>query len=50
MLYQYLLYSKVTQLCIYIYPFLVLFSIMVCLKRLGIVPCAIQQDLIAYPF
>ena len=58
MLCQFLLYRKVTQssislslsLSLYIHiPFLILSSIMVYPKRLGIVPCAIQQDLIAYP-
>ena len=44
---QFLLYSKMTQLCVYIYS---LSSIMVYPKRLDLVPCAVQQDLIAYPF
>ena len=30
--------------------FCILFFILVCSKRLDRVPCAIQQDLIAYPF
>ena len=46
MFYQFLLYSKVTQLYIL---FVTLSSIMFHHKWLGIVPCAIQQDLIAYP-
>ena len=54
MLCQFLLYSKVTWLyiymCIYIStPFVVLPSIIVYPKRLEIVPCAVEQDLIAYP-
>ena len=55
MVYQFLLYSKVTQSYIhththiYIYIlFLTLSSIMFHYKWLDIVPCAIQQDLIAY--
>ena len=50
---QFLLCSKVTQLYTYIYTyilFLILSSIMFYPKRLDIVPCAIQQDFIAYPF
>ena len=60
---QFLLYGKVTQssiytyICMYIYVcmhmyiiFLILSSIIFCHKRLDIVPCAIQQDLIVYPF
>ena len=48
---QFLQYSKVTQLHLYLYIlFLILSSIMVCRKWLDIVPCAIQQDLIAYSF
>ena len=83
MLYQFLLYSKVTQsyiyICMYIYihsfsriiflilflilcfsyflfsyyfilKFLILSSIRFYPKRLDRVPCAVQQDLIAYPF
>ena len=53
---SFLLYSKVTQsqicmcVCVYIYIlFLTLSSIMLHHKQLDIVPCAIQQDLIAYP-
>ena len=47
-MYQFLLYSKVTQSYIYI-PFLILSSIMVYLKRLDTVLCAVQKDLTAYP-
>ena len=50
---QFLLYSNVPQLYIYIYIhilFLILSSIMFYPKRLDLVPCAVQQDLIAYPF
>ena len=47
---QFLLYSRVTSY-MYIYiPCLVLSSIMLCPKRLDIAPCAVQQDLLAYPF
>ena len=55
MLCQFLLYSKVTQLYIHIHththththtPFLTLSSIIVYPKRLVIVPCAVQQELI----
>ena len=51
----FLLYSKVTQLYIYIYThthilFLTLSSIIFHHKSLDIAPCAIQQDLNAYPF
>ena len=54
MLCQFLLYSEVTWSCMYmcIYistPFVVLPSIIVYPKRLEIVPCAVEQDLIAYP-
>ena len=49
MLCQFPLYSKVIQLYIHI-PFLILPSIMVYPKRLDTVPCAVQQELIAYPF
>ena len=38
---QFLFYSKVIQSYIHIYIFLILSSIMVCPKRLDIVPCAI---------
>ena len=48
--YQFLLYYKVTQLYIYIHIiFLTLSSIIFHHKWLDIVPCATQQDLIAYP-
>ena len=49
---QFLLYSKVTQSYIYIYnvTFLLFFSITVYPKRLDIVSCVVQKDLIAYPF
>ena len=59
MLWQFLLYSKVTQSYIYMYThthththtlFLILSAIMVYPKRLGMFLCAKQQDLIAYPF
>ena len=47
---QFLPYSKVTQSYVHIYIlFLTLSSIIFHHKRLDIVPCAIQQDLIAYP-
>ena len=47
MLCQFLLYRNVAQSYVYIYiPFLTLPSIMVYHKRLDIVPCAIQQDLV----
>ena len=47
---QFLWYSKETQLYIHIYIiFLTLSSIMFHHKWLDIVPCAIEQDLIAYP-
>ena len=47
---QFLLYSRVTSY-MYIYiPCLVLSSIIFCPKRLDIAPCAVQQDLLAYPF
>jgi len=46
---QFLLYSKLTHLHTYI-PFLILSSIMVYPKRLDIVPCTVQYNLIAYPF
>ena len=49
MLCQSLLYSKVTQLYTCIHSFLIFFSIMVYPRRLDIVPCAIQWDLV-YPF
>ena len=55
MLCQFLLYSLVTQymyMCVYIYIyeffFLILSSLMFYPKRLDIVPCTIEQDLIAY--
>ena len=48
---QFLLYSKVTQSHIHMYIlFLTLSSIMLHNKGPVIVPNAIQQDLIAYPF
>ena len=51
MLYQFLLYGKVTQSYIHIYIlFLILFSIMVYLRGVDIASCAAQQDLIVYPF
>ena len=51
---QFLLFSKVTQfvcVCVYTQAFFFLdcSSIMFYHKWLDIVPCAIQQDLIAYP-
>ena len=49
---HFLLYSKVTQIYIYIYIhifFLTLSSIMVHHNWLAMIPCAVQQDLIAYP-
>ena len=47
MLYQFLLYGKVTQSFIHIYIlFLILFSIMVYLRRVDIASCAAQQDLL----
>ena len=48
---QFQWYSTVTQV-IYIYDilFLLLSSIMFYHKGLDIIPCAVQQDLIAYPF
>ena len=50
MLCQFLLYSKVTQLYIYIYLlFLTSSSTMLHHKWLDVVPYAIQQDLTAYP-
>ena len=54
MLCQFLLYSEVTWSCMYmcVYistPFVVLPSIIVYPKGLEIVPCAVEQDLIAYP-
>ena len=54
-LWPFLLYSRVTPSYVYIYIythslFLILSSIMVYPKRLAIVPCAIQQDVTAYPF
>ena len=67
-MYQFLLYSKMTQLYTlhthiqththththhtpHIYTFFfILFSIMVYLKRLDIVPCAIQYKLFVYSF
>jgi len=49
MLYQFLLYCKVTQSYIYI-PFFILSSIMVYPRRLDTVLCAVQKDLTAYPF
>ena len=45
---QFLLYSEVTQLYIYMHSFSTLSSIMFHYRRLDIVPCAIQQTLIAY--
>ena len=51
MLCQYLLYNEVIQSHIYTHmPFLILSSIMIYPKRLDIFPCAVQKDLIAYPF
>ena len=61
MLCQFLLYSIVTQpyihtyiyVWIYIYIYILVFilsSITFYPKRLNIVPCAVQWDLIAYPF
>ena len=47
--YPFLLYSKVTQSHTYIHSFFPLSSIMFHYKWLDIVPCAIRQDLIAYP-
>ena len=54
---QFLVYSKVIQFYIQniymysIYMFLLIFfSIIVCQKILNMVPCAIQQDLVVYPF
>ena len=41
-LYQFLLYSKVTQSYIYMQLFFILFSILVYTGRLDIVPCAVQ--------
>ena len=50
MFFKFLLYSKVTQSCICTYILsLTLSSIMFHHKWLDKVPCAIQQDLIAYP-
>ena len=49
MLCQFLVYSKVIQLYIYTF-FFIFFSIMVYYRTLNIVPCAIQQDLVVYPF
>ena len=49
---RFLLYSKMTPLSICIYShilFLTLSSIMFHHKRLDLMACAIQQDLIAYP-
>ena len=48
--------TRCVYVCIYIYMntnilfFLILSSIMAYPKRLDIVPCAIQEDFIAYPF
>ena len=47
-------YTHYIYICVYIYIhthilFLILSSIMVYPKRLDTVPCAVQQDLIAYP-
>ena len=51
MLCQFQLYSSGTPSSIYIsIPFLVFSSILVYPKRLDRVPCAGQQDLMAYPF
>ena len=47
MSFQFLLYRQVTQSCI---SFIILSSISVFPKRLDIVPCALQQDLIVYAF
>ena len=47
LLYQPLLYSKLTQF--YMYILLIFFSIMVYPERLEIVPCATQQDLAVHP-
>ena len=41
MLYQFLLYSKMTQSYIDTHSFFCIFSIMVCPRRLDIVPCAV---------
>ena len=53
----YLIYNVVaisdvqqSDLVIHIYTFLMLSSSMFYPKRLDTVPCAVQQDLIAYPF
>ena len=48
MFYQFLLYSKMTQQ--FKYMFFFSSSIMIYPKRLDIVPCAVQQDPIAYLF
>ena len=45
---QFLIYSKVIHICIYV--FFIFFSIMVYYNTLNIVPCAIQQDLVVYLF
>ena len=55
MLCQFWLYSKMIQIHTHTYThtcilFPILSPIMVYPKRLDIVPCAVQQDLIAYPF
>ena len=47
---QFLLHSDVASHTHTYIPFLILSSLMFYPKRLDIVPCAIQQDLIAYPF
>ena len=41
-------YSKVTQLCIYTFLF-ILVSIMVSLMMLNVAPYAVQYDLAVYP-
>ena len=41
--------SDQSHIDIYV-PFLILSSVMIYHKRLDIVPCAMQQDLVAYPF
>ena len=48
MLCSFLLYSQVIH-CTYINIFFHIFSIMIYRRILDIVPCAIQQDLVAYP-
>ena len=50
MLCQFLLYSKVTQLYIYIHSLSYIIFQHVYPKRLDIISYAAQQDLMAYPF